>query len=71
MPALFEVLMWVLSQMIAVSNFLGVSFDGVERQTIDLFTALEREISSAGSEKETRRWNREVQSLRLAVKDRT
>lgn len=44
MLALLEVSLWLINQMIAVSNFLGVSFDGVERQAIDLFMALERDF---------------------------
>lgn len=47
--ALSEVLLWAINQMVVVRNFLGVSFDGVERQAIELFTALEREISLSGS----------------------
>lgn len=65
---LSEVSLWVLNQMVVVSNFLSISFDGVERQANDLFMALEREISLAGLEKENRRWNRELQGLRSAFK---
>lgn len=69
--ALLEVSLWVINLMIAVSNFLGVSFDGVERQAIDLFMALEREISLSGSDKETQRWNREMWGLRSTFKERS
>lgn len=57
---LSEVSLWVLSQMQAVSHFLGLSFEGVEKQAIELFTALEREISLSSSGIENRRLHREV-----------
>lgn len=45
--ALSEVSLWVLDQMQAVSQFLGMFFEGVERQAIEFFIALEKEISSS------------------------
>lgn len=45
MPALSEVSLWVINQMQAVRSFLRVTLEGVEKQAINLFTALEREIS--------------------------
>lgn len=50
--AFSEVSLWVINQMMAIRNFLGVSFDRVEKQVIDLFTTLEREISFSGSGEE-------------------
>lgn len=47
--ALSEVSLWILSQTQAVSHFLGMSFGRIERQAIELFTALEQEISTSGS----------------------
>lgn len=48
----------------AVNVFLGISFEGVERQAIDLFTALEKEVSLFGSQKQYKRLHREMQNLR-------
>lgn len=46
-----KVLRWILSQIEVVSQFLGVLFEGVEMQALELFIALEREISLLGSVK--------------------
>lgn len=67
-PALSKVSLWVITQMQAVSNFLGLSFDGIERQAIELFTALEREISLLGSGAKSRGFHQEVQGLKSAFK---
>lgn len=58
--ALSDVSLWVINQTLVVSKFLGVSFDSVERQAIELFPSLEQEISLSGSNKENRRWNQEL-----------
>lgn len=64
-----KVSLWVLNQMQAVSQFLGVSFEGVEREAIALFTALEREISVSRFEMKHRRVHRELLNLRSALKN--
>lgn len=47
---------------------LAISFEGVERQAIDLFTALENEISLSGFEVRNKRIHRELSSLRPAMR---
>lgn len=55
-PAIPKISLWVIHQLQAVSSFLGISFDGVEKQVIELFTTLEREmISIFGSDMDNRR----------------
>lgn len=58
----------MLNQIQAVSQFLGVSFEGVERQAIDLFIALERELSVLGSDMNDRRLRRELKNLKFAFR---
>lgn len=65
---LSEVSLWVLCQMQAISHFLGLSFEGVEQQAIELFTALEKEISNSRSEMNNRCVRRELQSLQSEFK---
>lgn len=70
-PALSKVSLWVINQMQAVSNSSAVTFDRVEKQAMELFMALEHEISISGSDKENQRKNREMQALRSAFKARS
>lgn len=66
-PALSEVSLWVLTQMQVVTHYLGLAFEGVEKQAIELFTTLEREISNYGSEINCQWVNRELQNLRSEI----
>lgn len=66
-PDLSEVSLWVLNQMQVVSQFLGVSFEGVKGEVVALFTTLEREIYVTGFVINHRRVHRELQNVQLAL----
>lgn len=66
-PPLSDVSRWVLNQIKEVSKFLGMSFEGVEQQAIDLFMALEREMALQGSKQRHVRVHREVRNLKCDV----
>lgn len=47
-PLLSEASLWVLHNIEAVSQFLGLFFDSVEQEALEFFMALEREAMVQG-----------------------
>lgn len=58
---------WVLERMEEFSKFLGMSFEGMERQAWDFFTTLEREGSISGLRRKGNKMHREVKNLVCGV----
>lgn len=66
-PLLSEASLWVLHNIEAVSQFLGLSFDGVEQEALEFFMALEREAVVQGSRRQDIKMHREVKNLQCNV----
>lgn len=64
---ILEVSSWVLETMDEVSHFLGVSFEGVEKQAWELFIELGKRGSIRGLKRKGMRLKREVRNLRSGV----